>query len=174
MMFSQTRRIAVTALLLALGAPAQQPSDADADYFFNRGAERYSRDDVESARRWVNEGLAQYPSEPKLILLKQLLEKPPQPQASSTPQPDQSDQNKSETSSQEQEESKTHGSANGEEHDRSAPPDSTSETLASMSKEDAEQLLDALSNRELAERARMGADRIRRQMGRLPPVEKDW
>ena len=43
-----------------------------------------------------------------------------------------------------------------------------------MTREEASQLLDAMKEREQATREQMARDRLRSNMGRLPPVDKDW
>lgn len=145
-------------------------------YYFDHGAERYTRDDMEKARTWVYEGLSLYPEDLRLKMLKQLLEQSPQPQPSPAPQQQQPQEPQTAQDPQESREGDSQT-----QHVREAHMEQGAETaeengqaLATMNREDAERMLDALNEREWAERMRIGADRLRRDMGRLPPVDKDW
>jgi hypothetical protein len=165
---------ALASALRAESALASDETDASARYYFNHGAEQFARDDIEKARAWVDEGLLLYPSDTKLILLRRLLEQPPPQQ-----QPQQSQEAQSEPAGKQES-----GPQQGADDDRpfaaetseqpNPPPDAEQRPAAAMTLEEAERVLDNLREREAAARARVAADRIRREMARHPPVEKDW
>lgn len=161
-------------ILLAVVPPSCAPAEEPSRYYFDHGAEKFTRDDLEKARAWVNEGLLLYPEDAKLILLKQLLEQPTQPQ----PQPSQDSKEPSQSDSQSSAEQQPQPIDNADQSERQAGEEDANDAQAPesarMTEEEAERILDALKDREAAERARAAADRLRREMSRLPPVEKDW
>ncbi|HMP75775.1 MAG TPA: hypothetical protein PKE12_05700 [Kiritimatiellia bacterium] len=142
-------------------------------YYFDHGAEQFTRDDVEKARAWVDEGLVLYPQDEKLIALKQLLEQQQQQQQqenqSSGNEQDQQEPNEGEQDGQPEPQPGEQGDS-GEPQD---PPEQEKPASA-MTPEEAERILDAMRDRESAERARVAEERLRREARRLPPVEKDW
>jgi hypothetical protein len=165
---------------LALSSPARQAvplgdeTDASARYYFDHGAERYARDDIEKARAWVDEGLLLYPNDTKLILLRRLLEQPPAQQQSQQNQQPQSNGNDPKESTSESQGDEDSQSIAEMSQDSNRPQENEQRPAAAMTREEAERVLDTLRDREAAARARAAADRIRRDMARHPPVEKDW
>jgi Ca-activated chloride channel family protein len=90
-------------------------------------------------------------------------EQKPPPESGSKQQPPQAD---------EQQEQKQDASPN---QDASKPDESTSSGAPQeMTREEATRLLDAMKEQEQANREQMARERMRMNMGQLPPVEKDW
>lgn len=67
------------ALLLAVGAPVAG-AQSTADAFFHEAAQQYVADNVPAARRAVEKGLAEVPSDPRLIALREKLEQGGRPE----------------------------------------------------------------------------------------------
>lgn len=158
------------AAMLAAAEGLEEPSR----YYFDHGAEQFTRDNLEKARAWVDEGLQLYPEDVKLILLKQLIEQPPQQQPTQEPSQSQPQSSHEQQQQQQQPENQSdeQDQASAEEQQHADQGESSAPTR--MTEEEAMRVLDALKDREAAERARSAADRLRREMSRLPPVEKDW
>ncbi len=169
-------RLAIIAICAAACAlAAARAADETSRYYFDNGAERYTRDDVEKARAWVDEGLQLYPSDTKLILLRQLLEQPPQQQPQSSPNAQQQPQTgEGQDSEQRDEHQQEQTSPSDAPEQQTSSSEEEERPASAMSEEEAERILDALREREASDRARIAADRLRREMSRLPPVEKDW
>lgn len=90
-------------------------------------------------------------------------EQPPSPESDQDQQPQQAD---------EQEEQKQDASSA---QDESKPDASASSgSPQEMTREEATRLLDAMKEQEQANREQMARERMRMNMGQLPPVEKDW
>lgn len=156
-----------------------------ARYYFDHGAEQYTRDDLPKARAWIDEGLLLYPEDRKLLLLRQLLEQQQQSVGSNNrpdaqrQSPDSSPQQQPSSAEEQQQagsEPQQPQAATGEEN--RSPDEETAVSArrpsSRMSREEAERLLDALKDREAAVRQRIGLERALRGMHRLPPPEKDW
>ncbi len=121
------------------------PAIADSpDDFFNESAYFYTDKKKDAALEKVNAGLHIYPENPKLIILKELLEKTPQQQQ---------EQNQEQQSQQEEQQ---------QEQPKPKP-------LDEMSKEEAEMMLDAMKKNEKAQR-----EQIQMLLGKPQPVDKDW
>ena len=158
--------------LLAGGlARAGEPSR----YYFDHGAEQFTRDDIEKARAWVDEGLVLYPQDERLIALKQLLEQQQQQQQQQQDQDSGSQQDRQEPGEGEQD--REPEEPRQEEQGKAGEPQEQpgeDQPASAMTPEEAERILDAMRDRESAERTRFTEERLRREARRLPPVEKDW
>lgn len=161
-------------LLLASAACAAGASEPSL-YYFNHGAEQYIRDDREAAVKWVDEGLLLYPDDARLVELKRLLEQQNQPNPQSSPE-----QQPQDGSNQEQQQNPDQDDQPAEPDTASKEPPSSAEEnqkeppASAMTPEEAARMLDAMRDKEQADRARMAADRIQRESRNLAPVEKDW
>jgi len=164
-------------------SPAEeQPGAARA--YFNRGAERYTRQADEEAKKEVREGLQQFPEDSALLALKALLEQPPQSSPSQQNQEqkqDQQQQQQPQNAPQKGQEKQEQDQQPSSQTDKSqqAPKekdDQKDEAMEAreMTKEEAALLLDAMKQQEEALRRKIAMDRLRSSMDRLPPVEKDW
>lgn len=180
-------------LLLAQGQTPVQPAPG-ADRYFHLGAQTFVTNDVEPAKEIVNQGLEAHPDDPWLTALKTLLE---QQQEQEQQQQQNQQQNENSEQNQEQQDSPPDNQppqdqsgepedeedtppqpepeqpqdANaGEDEEEQPPPPEPGD----MSEDEAEMLLDALRQREQAERDMMMRRQIERQSRQAAPVEKDW
>ncbi|MCO5045403.1 MAG: hypothetical protein M9963_10895 [Kiritimatiellae bacterium] len=171
----------ILALLLAGTALAADDSSKD---YFDHGAENYTHDDIEKARSWVDEGLQLYPGDHSLTALKQLLEQQQQQQQQQKDKNQQSGQQGQEQK-QQQDQSQNQDQQKDEQQEKAqqqpSPSQSevgdeskTNDQQMAMSPEEAERMLDAMREKEAAERARIVEDQIRQESQKLPMVEKDW
>lgn len=69
----------IVALVLAVGAPVAGAQSA-ADAFFHEAAQQYVADNVSAARRAVEKGLEEAPSDPRLIALREKLDQGGRPE----------------------------------------------------------------------------------------------
>ena len=178
-----------TAILIGLIGWAGMVSAQDADMYFHLGAQTFVTNDIEPAKEIVNQGLANYPEDPWLLGLKQLLEQQQQQQQqqqqdqqSSEQNQENSDQNQSSDSSGEQADQ---NQPSEEEQQQEQPSPQEEQTpgeeeqqqpaeAGEMTEDEANMLLDALKQREQAEREALMQQQIQRQSRQTAPVEKDW
>lgn len=181
--------LAAAMTMWILPARGEDPSKGGGEdpsrYYFDHGAEHYTRDDLPKARAWIDEGLLLYPEDRKLLLLRQLLDQQRHSTGSENRpdaqrQPPESPPQQQPSSAVEQQPAGTETpqpqAALGEENQSPSEGTAVSSRRPSsrMSREEAERLLDALKDREAAARQRIGMERALRGMHRLPPPEKDW
>lgn len=159
-------------ILCVLAAAWIARAAEDAGYYFDRGAERYTRDDAEQAKRWVSDGLAVYPEDPRLLALKQLLDQQQQQQQSSEQKQEGGEQSEQEREQPQDQEEPQDASEQQQAREDAAGEDE--KAAEEMTREEATLLLDAMKQQEQAIREKLALDRLRSSMGRLPPVEKDW
>lgn len=137
------------------------PAIADTpDDYFNESAYHYTDNRQEEALEKVESGLEIYPENPKLIMLKELLEKPPQQQQDQQQQDEQDQDNEDQQKQQPQEEQ------SGQEEQQEQPQPRPSNE---MTEEEAEMMLDAMKNDEKTQR-----EQIQMLLGKPQPVDKDW
>lgn len=178
-----------TAILIGLLGWAGIVFGQNADTYFHLGAQTFVTNDVEPAKEIVNEGLANYPEDPWLLGLKQLLEQQQQQQQqqdqqSSEQNQENSDQNQSLDSSVKQPDQNPRPEEEPQQEQRppqeeQAPPPGEEEQqqpekAGEMTEDEANMLLDALKQREQAEREALMQQQIQRQNRQTAPVEKDW
>lgn len=179
-------------LLVGMLFAAAWPAAAqDAETFFHAGAQTFVTNDIEPAKEIVLEGLTQHPDDPWLLGLKALLEQQQeqeqqqqqQQQSQSQPNPEQDPQNQDPNQQeqpqppqpQEAPEPPEPGEQEQQPQPQSGEEQSAEEREAGeMTEDEAEMLLDALRQREQAEREAMMREQIRRQSRQTAPVEKDW
>lgn len=176
-------------LSLALASAAFAADDTSA-YYFDNGAEQYTRNDIETAKKWVSEGLELYPGDKNLLALQQLIEQQQQQQQQQNQQQNQqqeqqSRQNQDQSQAAQNQSEENKGNDDKEQQEQAAAQqqnagddkkdDGKDEQQArAMTPEEAERILDAMRDRESSDRAKIAEDRIRQEMGRMPMVEKDW
>lgn len=179
-------------LCLALASAAFAAEDT-ADYYFDNGAEQYTRDDIETAKKWVDEGLQLYAGDQKLIALKQLLEQQEQQnqqqQQQQQQQNQQNQQNQDQSQSAQNQDQQNQGDDQKDQQEQQDSQQAAQQQTAgddkqddgkdeqqarAMTPEEAERILDAMRERESSDRAKMAEEQIRQQMGKMPMVEKDW
>lgn len=179
----------VLAASLALAETAEPP--ASPEDFFHNASQTFIVEGVEPAKELVEQALMVYPDDIWLQALRALLERPPQEQPESgdsqqDQQPDQQDQ-------QQQDESEGESDPSGPPEESPQPPEPQDESEAEsdetepqevplaeaddsepLSEDDAMMLLDAMRQREQAERENLIRREIQRNLQQMPPVERDW
>lgn len=179
------RRVAILVLAFASAAFA---ADDTSSYYFDNGAEQYTRNEIETAKKWVAEGLELYPGDKNLLALKQLIEQQQQQnqqnqqqqdQQQQQQQQDQQNQQNQDNSQAQQDQGDDEQQQQAEAQQQNAGDDKEDkgkdeQQVRAMTQEEAERILDAMRERESSDRAKIAEDRIRQEMGRLPMVEKDW
>lgn len=146
----------IFALVFTTAAWAQS-----ADVYFHNGAQSFINADLQTAINHVQNGLSNYPNDPKLNTLMQKLkeEQEKQQQQQDQQQQDQQQQNEQQEQEQEQEDQQQQNQDNqeqqeqeseGENQDEQQPQEVSPEQLESqqISKEDAEKILQALAQQE--------------------------
>ncbi|HNS81578.1 MAG TPA: hypothetical protein PKM67_08985 [Kiritimatiellia bacterium] len=156
------RPIRLIHLLSAILIPVMTcPAIAETpDGYFNESAYLYTDKKQEKALEKVNTGLQSYPDNPKLKMLKELLEKSSQQQQEQEQPQNQPEQNQDQQNQQPQEEQ------SGQDEQQEQPQPKPSDE---MSKEEAEMMLDAMKKNEKSQR-----EQIQMLLGKPLPVDKDW
>lgn len=163
-------RLFIAALLA--NATLAIAEDEPSRFYFDHGAEQYTRDNKEKALSWVTEGLTLYPDEHKLLALKKLLEQ--QQQQQQEQQQRESDSQAQQQTESSQSDGKAQSPANPSAGEDKQNRQAQQPIASEMTPEEAERLLDAMRDREANERAQIAVDRLRRETHSLAPVEKDW
>ncbi len=164
-------------------APAPLPEPVTAADFFNRGGAQFCRNQMEEAKKTVEDGLARYPDDAALQKLKKLLDQPPQQQQNEDQQ-DQQDSSKSKDRQDQDSKSKQDEQKSKEEQDKDqqqqqqkdqskpgdAKPEQPQPREGQLTQDQIARLLEAASQEEMNLR-----DVLRQQQPReSPPVDKDW
>ncbi|MEX2604876.1 MAG: hypothetical protein WD361_11760 [Gracilimonas sp.] len=144
--------------LLLISIPVMAQS---ADEYFHNGAQYFINADLQEAIHQVQNGLNQYPNDPKLnALMQKLQEEQEKQQQNQDQQQNQEQQNQQQDQNQEQEQDQQNQSeeeqdqdqqqSDGEEQGEQNPEEMNAEELQSqqISKEDAEKILQALAQKE--------------------------
>lgn len=142
-------------ILVVLLLTAQTVSAQSAEEYFHNGGQSYIHSNLQDAISYVNEGLAKYPSDPKLTALLQKLEEEQKKQQQQDQQQQnqeenqqnqeqQQDQQQQNEEQQQQQEQQPDGENGDEEND----PQQQAQQMGQMSKENAEKILQALAQKE--------------------------
>jgi hypothetical protein len=141
--------------------------DSDATYF-HPAASYYIHGNTAGASNLVAQGLALFPEDGKLLRLKELLDQQSE-QEQNQQQENQQDQNEQDPDQDEQEESEQEESEEDQQQQDQNPSDTQPPQAEQMSKDEAEQLLDAMRQEEQNKRLQLHP-----VMGAPVNVEKDW
>ena len=170
-------------LLAAAAAVAAHANEMDSDSsYFHPAASYYIHGDMTSASNLVAQGLAQFPEDGKLLRLKELLEQEneqqsqqDQPQDQQQDQDGESDQEQQQDQQQdpsedsEQDQDQQDESEQDQQQDAQNQPQAQPPKAEEMSRDEAEQLLDAMRQEEQNKRLQLHP-----VMGAPVNVEKDW
>jgi hypothetical protein len=166
-------------ILIALLALGHLHADVDST-FFHPAASAFIHGDATTASNKVAQGLQQYPNDPKLLRLKELIEQQqenedqqdqqenqdqPNDQQDSQPQNDDSQDEQNNAQDHQPDPSENSPDDPSDSNPQSTPPPQSEE----MTPEEAQQLLDAMRQDEENKRSQ-----LRPVMGTPVKVEKDW
>ena len=160
--------------------PAPLPDPVTAVDFFNRGGAQFCRNQMEEAKKTVEDGLARYPDDAALQKLKKLLDQPPQQQQNqdqqdkqdSSKSKDQQDKDsKSKQDEQKSKEDQKKDQQPQQQKDQSKPEDAKQEQPkeGQLTQDQIARMLESASQEEMDLR-----DVLRQQPHESPPVDKDW
>jgi hypothetical protein len=139
--------------------------DSDATYF-HPAASFYIHGDTTSASNLVAQGLALFPEDGKLLRLKELLEQQSEQEQN---QQDQNQQQNQQDQQDESEQDQEEDSEQDQQQQTQDPSEAQPPQAEQMSKDEAEQLLDAMRQEEQNKRLQLHP-----VLGAPVDVEKDW
>lgn len=151
---------------------------ASADDYFNKAGKQYVKEDKAAALRTLDQGLRQYPGDPRLLKLAEELLKDEQQKQKQQQQQQQQEQQQKEKEQQqqqqeqqkrEQEEQQRKQEQQAEEKEQD--PENMQAQPGRIAPQDAKRILDALERNEKDVQAKV---RERLRPARRLPVEKDW
>ena len=155
-----------TVLLIATSAVCHAADVDTGDVYFHQGSTNFIGGKMEAAKEKVEEGLELYPQNAKLTALKKLLEQQKkddkQKQQDKQKQKEKQDKQKEKENKQKQKEKQD--KKNDKQQEQKEPPKKNE-----MTKDEAEMLLDAMKQKEQADR-----DKLRIILGRPQRVDKNW
>ena len=172
------RVIAILTFLASAAVVESTQTNVSSLALFNNGASPFIKEQRDEALKKVNEGLIYYPNDYRLLALKKAIEenqkqqKQQQSQPESKPEDQPSDPKEDAQPPTNQPPSPASMPSEEEDDQRDQPQ--PAERPQDMTREEATRLLDAMKEQEQANREQMARDRMRMNMGQLPPVEKDW
>lgn len=171
--------ILILCSLFAATVSAQVKDEASALDHFNRASKEYIKKDKLSALRILDEGLRNYPGDPRMLkLAEELLKESQQQQQEQQKKEEQKEQEKKEQEQKdkqgeekEQDDGEKGPEQKPQERDQPKPAEQAQRKPGTIAPEDARRMLDALDRQE-----RKVQDKVRenqRPVSRLP-IEKDW
>lgn len=167
-----TARILLTIVASVCGAIIASAQTASADDYFNRAGKEYVKVDKRTALRTLDQGLREYPGDPRLLKLAEELLKEEQQKQQQLQKQQQEQQQKEQQ--QQQEEQQKQEQQKKEEQAKEQEAKEQKEQMPEpgrIAPQDAERILDALEREEKDVQQKV---RDRQRPARRVPIEKDW
>ncbi|HMC96778.1 MAG TPA: hypothetical protein VKG92_03955 [Flavobacteriales bacterium] len=148
---------------------------ASADDYFNRAGKQYVKEDKAAALRTLDQGLRQYPGDPRLLKFAEELLKDEQQKQKQQQQQQQQEQQQKEKEQQQQQQQQEQEKQQREQEQQAEEKEQDPEQMKAqpgrIAPQDARRILDALERNEKDVQAKV---RERLRPTRRVPVQKDW